>query len=459
MATNLWGARFSKELDALVNEFNQSIKVDSLMYQQDIKGSLAHAEMLCKQGIIEEKDLLDIVSGLNAIKEEIESGKLVIDMNAEDIHMFIEGELTKRYPVAGKKLHTARSRNDQVALDVRLYLRDKAQSIMEELKTLIGVIYEVATENVDSVMPGYTHLQRAQPVTFAHHLLAYASMFMRDYDRLSDCVKRLNYCPIGSCALAGTTYDIDREFTASKLGFTAPVFNSMDGVSDRDFCVELASDVALMMMHLSRFSEEIILWSSWEFKFIELDDSYSTGSSIMPQKKNPDIAELVRGKTGRAYGNLITLLTLLKGLPLAYNKDMQEDKEAIFDSVETAIICLKVFAPMLKTMTVLKDNMAKAGEKGFINATDCADYLAKKGMPFREAYKISGTLVALCIQKGVTLNQLELSEYKAMSELFEEDIYMAIDMQTCLNKRTSEGAPSKIAVEKQLKIVENFLND
>jgi argininosuccinate lyase len=306
-------------------------------------------------------------------------------------------------------------------------------------------------------MPGYTHLQRAQPVTFAHHLLAYASMFMRDYDRLTDTLKRLNYSPLGSCALAGTTYNIDRVFTASKLGFTAPVFNSMDGVSDRDFAVELASDVALIMMHLSRFSEEIILWSSWEYKFIELDDSYSTGSSIMPQKKNPDIAELVRGKTGRAYGNLITLLTLLKGLPLAYNKDMQEDKEAIFDSVETALISLKVFAPMLKTMTVLKDNMAKAGEKGFINATDCADYLAKKGMPFREAYKISGNLVAICIAKGKTLNELSLNDYKDMSELFEEDIFDAIDLTTCLNKRISEGAPSKVAVEKQLKIVEEFL--
>ncbi len=459
MAQNLWGARFSKELDALVNEFNQSIKTDSLMYKQDVEGSLAHAEMLCNQGIISQSDYQDIVDGLCSIRDEISSGVLKIDMNAEDIHMFIEGELTKRYPVAGKKLHTARSRNDQVALDVRLYLREKTGTLMEELKNLIGVIYDVASENVDSVMPGYTHLQRAQPVTLAHHLLAYASMFMRDYDRLNDTQKRLNYCPIGSCALAGTTYDIDRDFTASKLGFTAPVFNSMDGVSDRDFCVELASDVALIMMHLSRFSEEIILWSSWEFKFIELDDSYSTGSSIMPQKKNPDIAELVRGKTGRAYGNLITLLTLLKGIPLAYNKDMQEDKEAIFDSVETALICLRVFAPMLKTMTVLKDNMAKAGEKGFINATDCADYLAKKGMPFREAYKISGQLVALCVSKGITLNQLELQEYKKMSDLFEDDVYETIDMLTCLNKRTSEGAPSKSAVEKQLSIVESFLND
>lgn len=457
MASNLWGARFSKELDALVNEFNQSIKVDSLMYKQDIQGSLAHAEMLFKQGIIEENDFNDIEKGLTQIKEEIENGTLKIDMNAEDIHMFIEGELTKRYPVAGKKLHTSRSRNDQVAVDVRLYLRDKTGSLMEELKNLIGVIYDVASENVDTVMPGYTHLQRAQPVTFAHHLLAYASMFMRDYDRLTDTLKRLNYSPLGSCALAGTTYNIDREFTASKLGFTAPVFNSMDGVSDRDFAVELASDVALIMMHLSRFSEEIILWSSWEYKFIELDDSYSTGSSIMPQKKNPDIAELVRGKTGRAYGNLITLLTLLKGLPLAYNKDMQEDKEAIFDSVETALISLKVFAPMLKTMTVLKDNMAKAGEKGFINATDCADYLAKKGMPFREAYKISGNLVAICIAKGKTLNELSLNDYKDMSELFEEDIFDAIDLTTCLNKRISDGAPSKVAVEKQLKIVEEFL--
>ena len=459
MAQNLWGARFQKELDALVNEFNSSIKIDSLMFREDVQGSLAHAEMLCKEGIITESDYEEIVNGLTEIVNEIESGELKIDMNAEDVHMFIEGELTKRYPVSGKKLHTARSRNDQVALDVRLYLRGKIGALLESVKDLISAIYDVASENTDAVMPGYTHLQRAQPVTFAHHLLAYASMFMRDYDRLLDTRKRLNYSPLGSCALAGTTYPIDRNFTAEKLGFTAPVFNSMDGVSDRDFCVELASDVALIMMHLSRFSEEIILWSSWEFKFIELDDAYSTGSSIMPQKKNPDIAELVRGKTGRAYGNLITLLTLLKGLPLAYNKDMQEDKEAIFDSVETALKCLNVFAPMLKTMTVLKDNMAKAGEKGFINATDCADYLAKKGMPFREAYKISGQLVALCIQKGKTLNELELNDYKAFSDLFEDDIYQAIDLITCLNKRTSLGAPSAVAVQEQLKIVESFLKD
>ena len=459
MAQNLWGARFQKELDALVNEFNSSIKTDSLMFREDVQGSLAHAEMLCKEGIITESDYEEIVNGLTEIVNEIESGELKIDMNAEDVHMFIEGELTKRYPVSGKKLHTARSRNDQVALDVRLYLRGKIGALLESVKDLISAIYDVASENTDAVMPGYTHLQRAQPVTFAHHLLAYASMFMRDYDRLLDTRKRLNYSPLGSCALAGTTYPIDRNFTAEKLGFTAPVFNSMDGVSDRDFCVELASDVALIMMHLSRFSEEIILWSSWEFKFIELDDAYSTGSSIMPQKKNPDIAELVRGKTGRAYGNLITLLTLLKGLPLAYNKDMQEDKEAIFDSVETALKCLNVFAPMLKTMTVLKDNMAKAGEKGFINATDCADYLAKKGMPFREAYKISGQLVALCIQKGKTLNELELNDYKAFSDLFEDDIYQAIDLITCLNKRTSLGAPSAVAVQEQLKIVESFLKD
>ena len=459
MAQNLWGARFQKELDALVNEFNSSIKIDSLMFREDVQGSLAHAEMLCKEGIITESDYEEIVNGLTEIVNEIESGERKIYMNAEDGHMFIEGELTKRYPVSGKKLHTARSRNDQVALDVRLYLRGKIGALLESVKDLISAIYDVASENTDAVMPGYTHLQRAQPVTFAHHLLAYASMFMRDYDRLLDTRKRLNYSPLGSCALAGTTYPIDRNFTAEKLGFTAPVFNSMDGVSDRDFCVELASDVALIMMHLSRFSEEIILWSSWEFKFIELDDAYSTGSSIMPQKKNPDIAELVRGKTGRAYGNLITLLTLLKGLPLAYNKDMQEDKEAIFDSVETALKCLNVFAPMLKTMTVLKDNMAKAGEKGFINATDCADYLAKKGMPFREAYKISGQLVALCIQKGKTLNELELNDYKAFSDLFEDDIYQAIDLITCLNKRTSLGAPSAVAVQEQLKIVESFLKD
>ncbi|MBO7156858.1 MAG: argininosuccinate lyase [Clostridia bacterium] len=459
MDKNLWSARFSKELDALVNEFNQSIKVDSLMYAHDVMGSLAHAEMLKNQGIITELDFKEIENGLNDILKDIESGALKIDMNAEDIHMFIEGELTKRYPEAGKKLHTARSRNDQVAVDARLYLRDKTEEVMDSVKNLVGAIYEVALQNVDTVMPGYTHLQRAQPVTFAHHLMAYASMFMRDYDRLIDCKKRMNYSPLGSCALAGTTYPIDRSFTATKLGFTAPMFNSMDGVSDRDFAVELCSTIALIMMHLSRFSEEVILWSSWEYKFIELDDGYSTGSSIMPQKKNPDIAELVRGKTGRAYGNLITLLTLLKGLPLAYNKDMQEDKEAVFDSVETVLKCLNVFAPMLKTMTVLKENMAKAAEKGFINATDCADYLAKKGMPFRSAYKITGQLVALCINKGLTMGELPLADYKEYSDLFESDIYEAIDMSTCLNKRTSEGGPSAVAVLKQLKIVESFLND
>ena len=459
MNKNLWSARFSKELDALVNEFNQSIKVDSLMYAHDVMGSLAHAEMLKKQSVITESDFVEIEKGLNDILSDIESGTLKIDMNAEDIHMFIEGELTKRYPEAGKKLHTARSRNDQVAVDVRLYLRDKTDEIMSSVKNLVSSIYEVASQNVDTVMPGYTHLQRAQPVTFAHHLMAYASMFMRDYDRLIDCKKRMNYSPLGSCALAGTTYPIDRVFTAEKLGFTAPTFNSMDGVSDRDFAVELCSAISLIMMHLSRFSEEVILWSSWEYKFIELDDGYSTGSSIMPQKKNPDIAELVRGKTGRAYGNLITLLTMLKGLPLAYNKDMQEDKEAVFDSVETVLKCLNVFAPMLKTMTVLKANMAKAAEKGFINATDCADYLAKKGMPFRSAYKITGQLVALCISKGVTMGELPLENYQEYSELFEQDIYDAIDMSTCLNKRTSEGGPSAVAVKKQLKIVESFLND
>lgn len=459
MAQNLWGARFQKELDALVNEFNSSIKVDSLMFKEDIQGSLAHAEMLFKTDIITGEDYADIRKGLTDILSEIESGELKIDMGAEDIHMFIEGELTKRYPVAGKKLHTARSRNDQVALDIRLYLRSKTDSLLKSVGNLISTIYDVASQNVDTVMPGYTHLQRAQPLTFAHHLLAYASMFMRDYDRLLGARERLNHSPLGSCALAGTTYPIRRDFVSDKLDFASPVFNSMDGVSDRDFCVELASDIALIMMHLSRFSEEIILWSSWEFKFIELDDAYSTGSSIMPQKKNPDIAELVRGKTGRAYGNLITLLTLLKGLPLAYNKDMQEDKEAIFDSVETALKCLNVFAPMLKTMTVLKENMAKAGEKGFINATDCADYLAKKGMPFREAYKITGQLVATCIQKGKTLSELELEEYKAFSDLFEVDVYQAIDLATCLNKRTSEGGPSAVAVQKQLEIVANFLKD
>ncbi len=453
----MWAGRFAKELNSKVNDFNSSIGVDGVMFEEDVTGSIAHATMLAECGIIAKSDAQDIIAELNSILLDIKSGALEIDPNAEDIHMFIEGELTKRLPEAGKKLHTARSRNDQVAVDTRLYVRKKIGSLKSKLWNLISTIYELAEKNTDTVMPGYTHLQRAQPITFSHHLLAYSAMFMRDYDRLVDAEKRLNVSPLGSCALAGTTYPINRQMTAELLGFSGVSFNSIDGVSDRDFCVEIGASIALIMTHLSRFSEEIILWCSWEFKFIELDDAYATGSSIMPQKKNPDIAELVRGKTGRTYGNLITLLTMLKGIPLAYNKDMQEDKEAIFDSIDTAELCLEIFAPMLQTMTVNKENMAKAGEKGFINATDCADYLTKKGMPFRSAYKVSGSLVGYAIQQGKTLNELTLAEFKNFSDMFENDIYEAIDLSVCLNKRTSEGAPSKTAVEKQLEIVKAFL--
>lgn len=456
---NLWSARFSKELDAAVNDFNSSIKVDGLMYKEDIEGSIAHAKMLGACGIIPAEDAEAIVSALTDIRKEITSGELVIDPEAEDIHMFVEGELTKRLPEAGKRLHTARSRNDQVAVDARLYLRAKTDELIAAVKKLVEALYEVAEKNTATVMPGYTHLQRAQPVTLAHHLAAYCAMFMRDAARLKDCRKRMNVSPLGSGALAGTTYPIDRRMTAKLLGFDGISFNSMDGVSDRDYQVELASAAALIMTHLSRLSEEIILWCSWEFRFVELDDAYSTGSSIMPQKKNPDIAELVRGKTGRVYGDLITLLTMLKGIPLAYNKDMQEDKEAIFDATETVISCLKLFAPMISTMKVNADNMASAALKGYINATDLADYLVRKGLPFRSAYKVSGTLVAECVKRGIALNDLTLDELRKESGLFEEDVYEAISLETCLNKRTSEGAPSEEAVAKQLCIIKEFLDE
>ena len=384
----MWAGRFHKSLDCRADDFNSSIRFDSRMYKQDIKGSVAHATMLASRGIIAASDAERIIEGLGSVLDDIEQGKLQIDPTAEDIHMFVEAELTKRIGDVGKRLHTARSRNDQVAVDIRLYLRDEAAEITDGLKELLAAVLKKAKENTETIVPGYTHLQRAQPITFAHHLLAYCMMFMRDVDRIGDAVKRMNVCPLGSCALAGTTYDTDREAVASALGFDGITENSIDGVSDRDFCVELLSAFATVMMHLSRFSEEIILWSSWEFKFIELDDSFTTGSSIMPQKKNPDIAELVRGKTGRVYGDLMAMLTVLKGLPLAYNKDMQEDKESIFDAVDTVKQCLEVFPPMISGMKVLKDNMLAAARKGFINATDLADYLTKKGIPFRTAYKI-----------------------------------------------------------------------
>ncbi|MBO5226590.1 MAG: argininosuccinate lyase [Ruminococcus sp.] len=446
----LWAGRFSKEIDETVNAFNSSIAFDARMYKHDIQGSIAHATMLGKCGIITEEDSATIIKGLGEILEDIESGKLEFDPTAEDIHMFVEAELTKRYGDVGKRLHTSRSRNDQVALDLRLYLRDEIAEIREMVHKLCEVLVALAEKNTDAVMPGYTHLQRAQPITFAHHMMAYVQMFLRDLGRLDDTAKRMNVCPLGSGALAGTTYNIDRELTASLLGFDAPMPNSLDGVSDRDYCIELANTLSLIMMHLSRFSEEVILWCSWEFKFIELDDAYATGSSIMPQKKNPDITELIRGKTARVYGDLNTLLTMMKGLPLAYNKDMQEDKEAIFDAVDTVKLCVKTFIPMMETLTVNKENMRAAAAKGFINATDCADYLVKKGMPFRDAYKISGTLVAECIAKGLTLETLPLEEYQKMTDLFTEDVYEAISLETCVKGRLSQGGPSPDAVAVQI---------
>ncbi len=454
----MWAGRFTKQLDVKVNDFNSSIRVDCRMYRQDIGGSIAHATMLAEQGIIEKADAEKIIDGLEAILSDIESGKLQFDPTAEDIHMFVEAELTRRIGDTGKKLHTARSRNDQVALDVRLYLRDEVAEVIEMLRSLVKTVVDTAEKYKDTVMPGYTHLQRAQPITFGQHLLAYAGMFMRDIGRFEDAARRMNYSPLGSCALAGTTYPTNRRRVAELLEMNGIVENSLDGVSDRDFAVELASACSLFMTHLSRFSEEVILWCSFEFKFIELDDAYSTGSSIMPQKKNPDIAELVRGKTGRVYGNLMALLTMLKGLPLAYNKDMQEDKEAIFDSFDTVKQCVPIFEAMLRTMTVNKGKMREAAAGGFINATDVADYLAKKGLPFRSAYKISGTLVAYCIEHNTVLEKLTLQEFKEMSDLFEEDIYEAINLENCTFSRTSEGGTAVASVENQIKSIREKMN-
>ena len=449
----MWAGRFAKALDSKADDFNSSIRFDCKMYRQDILGSVAHAEMLAKQGIISEYDKTAIVDGLLAILSDLDNGQLEFDMSCEDIHMFVEAELTKRIGDAGKRLHTARSRNDQVALDIRMYLREESEKVIELLRTLVGDITDKAEENKAVIVPGYTHLQRAQPITFGHHLMAYAMMLLRDISRIRDAVDRMNYSPIGSCALAGTTYNTDRKYEADALGFNGVVQNSMDGVSDRDFCLELMSAYSIIMMHLSRFSEEIILWSSWEFRYVELDDSYTTGSSIMPQKKNSDMAELVRGKTGRVYGDLFALLTTLKGLPLAYNKDMQEDKEAIFDALETVQMCLEIFAPMIRTMRVKSDNMYRAAQEGFINATDLADYLTKKGMPFRSAYKIVGQLVAECIGKSCVLDDLPLEAYRAHSEMFEDDLYNEISLETCVSKRISEGGTSVASVEKQIAYV------
>lgn len=452
----LWQGRFQKALDPKTNDFNSSIRFDSRMFREDIDGSIAHATMLCAQGIISSEDLADILEGLQAIREDIESGKLEIDPNAEDIHTFVEGELTARVGAAGKRLHTARSRNDQVALDIRLYLRKACDDLYAQLTELISVLCKKAEQYADAVMPGYTHLQRAQPITFGHHLLAYAEMLLRDKERLKDAKKRMNVCPLGACALAGTTYNTDREMTARDLGFSGAMQNSLDAVSDRDFCMELAAMLSILMVHLSRFSEEIVLWCSWEFKFVELDDAFSTGSSIMPQKKNPDITELIRGKSGRVFGDLMTLLTMMKGLPLAYNKDMQEDKEAIFDAFDTVKMCLTAFIPMLDTMTALPENMRKAAAGGFINATDCADFLVGKGLPFRDAYKATGELVALCIQKDLTLETLPLSEYQKICDLFDEGVYDAINLDKCVKDRTSLGGPAPENVRAQVKRVKSL---
>ncbi|MGN0601197.1 MAG: argininosuccinate lyase [Oscillospiraceae bacterium] len=457
MSGKMWAGRFTKEIDERVNDFNSSISFDARMYKQDIEGSIAHATMLGECGIIDIEESKAIVSGLKGILEDIESGKLQFDPTAEDVHMFVEAELTSRLGDTGKRLHTARSRNDQVALDIRMYLKVEIKEIEKLVKELIETLCRLAEKNLTTVMPGYTHLQRAQPITFAHHLMAYAQMLLRDLGRLEDTYKRTNIMPLGSGALASTTYPINRQRVCDLLGFEEITQNSLDGVSDRDFCIELASAISMLMMHLSRFSEEIVMWCSWEFKFIELDDAYATGSSIMPQKKNPDITELIRGKTGRVYGDLTTLLTMMKGLSLAYNKDMQEDKEAIFDAVDTVKLCLTTFIPMIETMKVLPENMRNAAAKGFINATDCADYLVKKGVPFRDAYKITGTLVHTCIEKNLTLETLPLEEFKALSSLFDEDVYEAISLETCVMQRKAAGGPAPESVKAQIEYTRNKL--
>ncbi len=453
----MWAGRTDGMTEKIADDFNSSIHFDSRMYRQDITGSMAHAAMLASKNIISQLDADTLIDGLAQILSDLDSGALTIDMECEDIHMFVEQVLTQRLGDVGKKLHTARSRNDQVALDIRMYLRGEVDQIVELCIKLIAAITNKAEAYYDAIMPGYTHLQRAQPITFGHHLMAYAMMLLRDIQRLEDCRKRMNVSPIGCCALAGTTYDTDRRFEAEKLGFDDICLNSLDGVSDRDFCVEMLGDIAILMMHLSRFSEEIILWSSWEFKFVELSDAYTTGSSIMPQKKNPDMAELVRGKTGRVYGDLMALLTTLKGLPLAYNKDMQEDKEAIFDACDTVIMCLQVFTGMIETLTANTANMKLAAQKGFINATDLADYLVKKGLPFRSAYKISGQLVALCIQQNTVLENLPLETYQSFSPLFDEELYAAIDLMTCVEKRISLGGTSTASVREQISYVREML--
>ncbi len=455
----MWAGRTDGKTEKIADDFNSSIHFDSRMYRQDITGSMVHAAMLAKQGIIAQTDADALIDGLEGILADLNSGALAIDETCEDIHMFVEQVLTQRLGDVGKKLHTARSRNDQVALDIRMYLRSQIDDITALTKALVAAVTAKAEAYYDAIMPGYTHLQRAQPITFGHHLMAYAMMLLRDMERLQDARRRMNLSPIGCCALAGTTYNIDRRYEAENLGFDGICLNSLDGVSDRDFCVELMSAIAILMMHLSRFSEEIILWSSWEFKFVELSDAYTTGSSIMPQKKNPDMAELVRGKTGRVYGDLMALLTTLKGLPLAYNKDMQEDKEAVFDACDTVVMCLQVFTGMVESITANTANMKRAAQKGFINATDLADYLVKKGMPFRSAYKISGQLVALCIQQNTVLEELELKVYQSYSELFGSDLYEHIDLLNCMEKRSSEGGTSTASVKAQIAYVKTRLGN
>ena len=453
----MWAGRTAGNTDQVADDFNSSIRFDSRMYKQDITGSMAHAAMLAKQGIITADEAQTLIDGLGDILADIDAGKLAIDMSAEDIHMFVEQELTARLGDVGKKLHTARSRNDQVALDVRMYLREETDGIMAQLRELLAVVTDRAAAYEGTIMPGYTHLQRAQPITFGHWLMAYGMMLLRDLDRFADTRKRINVSPIGCCALAGTTYNTDRRFEAERLGFPEVCRNSLDGVSDRDFCLEFMSACSILMMHLSRMSEEIILYSSWEFAFIELSDAYTTGSSIMPQKKNSDMAELIRGKTGRVYGDLVALLTTLKGLPLAYNKDMQEDKESLFDAVDTVKMCLSVLTPMLATMSVKAENMKKAASGGFINATDLADYLVGKGMPFRTAYKISGQLVAHCIKEGTVLEDLPIEVYRTYSELFDKGLYDAIDLEACVNRRISEGGTSRESVRAQIAYVKERL--
>ena len=455
----LWGGRFQKETDSLVNDFNSSISFDARLYRQDIEGSVAHAAMLGDTGVIEKSESEKIITGLKGILADIEAGLVEFTNDNEDIHMNVEALLTARIGDTGKRLHTARSRNDQVAVDFRMYVREEIGTVHGQLLALIAVLGEQAKAHPATIMPGYTHLQRAQPVSFGHHLMAYAAMLRRDVTRLEDCLVRMNECPLGCGALAGTTYPIDRHQTAAALGFDRPMENSLDGVADRDFALELLAALSIMMMHLSRLAEETILWCAAEFQFVTLDDAYSTGSSIMPQKKNPDVSELVRGKTGRVYGDLMALLTTMKGLPLAYNKDMQEDKEPVFDALDTVQMCLPVFTGMLKTMTVNTENMRAAAAHGFINATDCADYLVKKGLPFRDAYTVVGKLVLYCGQRGKTLESLSLDEYRALHPLFEEDVYHAISLDTCLGDRRSFGGPAKESVLAQIESAEAFLRE